>query len=157
MEIKRYVYGKMKCHLIIWVIVLYICRQKLVILIGTICLEVKLHSRHVSNYVCMKYTNNRKNETDIIINFGRETRLFKSQVLPFSKEVALGLDKEFADAIDEFFKEYPLYKLPDGTIEIISGVFDEVESSNVAFKKVMNLLVFIFQHIDNLKDDELTM
>lgn len=125
--------------------------------VGTICLEVKLHPRHVSNYamVCMKYMSNKKNETDIIVNFGRETRFFKSQVLPFSKEVAIGLDKEFADAIDEFFKEYPLCKLPSGTIEILSGAFDEVGSSNVAFKKAMKMLVFVFQHIDELDDDEL--
>lgn len=125
--------------------------------VGTICLEVKLHPRHVSNYamVCMKYMNNKKNEADIIVNFGRDTRFFKSQVLPFSKEVAIGLDKEFADAIAEFFKEYPLCKLSSGTIEILSGAFDEAGSGNVAFKKVMNMLVFVFQHIDKFDDDEL--
>ncbi len=125
--------------------------------VGTICLEAKLHPCHVSNYamVCMKYMSNKKNETDIIVNFGREARFFKSQVLPFSKEVAIGLDKEFADAIDEFFKEYPLCKLPSGIIEILSGAFDEVGSSNVTFKKVMNMLVFVFQHVDEFDDDKL--
>lgn len=125
--------------------------------IGTICIEVKLHPRHISNYamVCMKYTNNQKNKTDIIINFGRENLSYKSEVLPFNKAVCLGLDKEFADAIDEFFKEYPLGKLPSGTIEILSGGYDEVGSSSVAFKKVMELLTFIFQYIDNLSDNEL--
>ncbi len=125
--------------------------------IGTICIEVKLHPRHISNYamVCMKYTDNQKNKTDIIINFGRENLSYKSQVLPFNKAVCVGLDKEFADAIDEFFKEYPLGKLPSGTIEILSGGYDEVGSSNVAFKQVMALLTFIFQHIDDLSDNEL--
>lgn len=125
--------------------------------IGTICIEVKLHPRHVSNYamVCMKYTNNQKNKTNIIINFGREKFSFKSQVLPFNKEVCVGLDKEFADAINEFFKEYPLGKLPSGTIEILSGGYDEVGSSNVAFKKAMELLMVAFQHIDALNDKEL--
>lgn len=125
--------------------------------IGTICLEVKLSPLCVSNYamVCMKYTNNKKNEADIIINFGREDFFFESQVLPFSKEVVVGLDKEFADAINDFFKEYPSGKLPSGTIEIFSGAFDEVGSSNIAFKKTMNLLIFVFQHIDEFKDDEL--
>lgn len=125
--------------------------------IGTICIEVKLHPRHISNYamVCMKYTDNQKNKTDIIINFGRENFFYKSQVLPFNKAVCAGLDKEFADAIDEFFKEYPFGKLPGGTIEIVSGGYDEVGSSNVAFKKVMELLTFIFQHIDDLSDHEL--
>ncbi len=97
MEIKRYVYGKMKYHLIIWKIILYICIQKLV--------------------------------------------------------TSIGLDKEFADAIDEFFKEYLIGKLPSGIIEIFGGAFDEVGSSNIAFKKAINLLVFVFQHIDELFDD----
>lgn len=125
--------------------------------IGTICIEIKLHSRHISNYamVCMKYTNNQKNKTDVIINYGKENLSFKSQVLPFNKAVCVGLDKEFADAIDEFFKEYPLGKLPSGTIEILSGGYDEVGSSNIAFKKVMELLTFVFQHIDELSDNEL--
>ncbi len=125
--------------------------------IGTICIEVQLHPRHVSNYamVCMKYIRNKKNKTDIIINFGRDARFFKSQVLPFNKEVTIGLDKEFADAIDEFFKEYPLYKLPGGIIEILSGAFDGVGSSNFALKKVMNMLLLVFQHIDEFDDDKL--
>lgn len=125
--------------------------------IGTICIEVKLNPHHVSNYamVCMKYTNNQKNKTNIIINFGREEFSFKSQVLPFNKDVCVGLDKEFADAINEFFQEYPLGKLPSGTIEILSGGYDEAGSSNVAFKKVMELLTVVFQHIDALNDKEL--
>ncbi len=124
---------------------------------GTICMEVKLSPGHISSYamVCMKYTYNQKNKTDIIINFGRESLSYKSQVLPFKRTVCVGLDKEFADAVDEFFKEYPLGKLPGGTIEILSGGYDEVGSSNVAFKKVMELLTFVFQHMDNLSDNEL--
>lgn len=125
--------------------------------IGTITIEVKLNSRHISNYamVCMKYTYNQINRTDIIINFGKENYSFESQVLPFNKAVCVGLDKEFADAIDEFFKEYPLGKLPGGTIEILGGGYDEVGSSNVAFKKVMKILMFVFRHIDELSDNEL--
>ena len=65
------------------------------------------------------------------------------------------MDKEFADAINEFFKEYPHGKLPSGTIEILSGGYDNVGSSNIAFKKTMELLVFVFQHIDDLSDNEL--
>lgn len=75
--------------------------------------------------------------------------------MPFNKEVTIGLDKEFADAIDEFFKEYPLYKLPGGIIEILSGAFDGVGSSNFALKKVMNMLLLVFQHIDEFDDDKL--
>ncbi len=125
--------------------------------IGTICIEVKLHPRHISNYamVYMKYIDNPKNKTDIIINFGKENISYKSQVLPFNKAICVGLDKEFADAIDEFFKEYPHGKLPSGTIEILSGGYDNVGSSNIAFKKTMELLIFVFQHIDDLSDNEL--
>lgn len=125
--------------------------------IGTICIEVKLNPRHISNYamVCMKYVNNQKNKTDIIINFGKGNRSYKSQVLPFNKAVCVGLDKEFADAIYEFFKESPLVRLPSGTIEILSGGYDEVRSSNIAFKKTMKLLIFAFQHIDDLNENEL--
>lgn len=125
--------------------------------IGTICVEAKLHPRHISNYamVHMKYINNQKNKTDIIINFGKKNIFYKSQVLPFNKAICVGLDKEFADAIDEFFKEYPLGKLPSGTIEILSGGYDDVGSSNIAFKKTMELLTFVFQHIDELSDNEL--
>lgn len=78
-----------------------------------------------------------------------------TKVLPFNKAVCVGLDKEFADAIDEFFREYPLRKLPGGTIEILSGGYDEAGSSNASFKKVMELLTFLFQHMDDLRDNEL--
>lgn len=123
----------------------------------TICIEVKLHPRHISNYamIYMKYLNNKKNRTDVIINFGREDISYKSQVLPYNKAICVGLDKEFADAINEFFQEYPLGKLPSGTIEILSGGYDDVGSSNIAFKKTMELLTFVFQHIDELSDNEL--
>jgi len=122
--------------------------------IGTICIEAKLHSRHISNYamICMNFTDNQENKTDIIVNYGRENITFKSQVLPFNKNVCVGLDKEFADSIYEFFQEYPHRMLPSGTIEILSGGYDEVGSSNVAFKKVMELLIFVFQNINKLSE-----
>lgn len=94
------------------------------------------------------------NSKEDFMNFLVELRRDK-ELLPFNKAICVGLDKEFADAIDEFFKEYPLGKLPSGTIEILSGGYDEVGSSNVALKKAMELLVFIFQHIDELSDNEL--
>lgn len=73
--------------------------------IGTICIEVKLHPRHISNYamVCMKYTDDQNNKTDIMINFGREYLSYKSQVLPFNKAVCVGLDKDFA--VDYWYDE----------------------------------------------------
>ena len=125
--------------------------------IGTICMEAKLYPRHISNYamICMKYTKNQNDATNIIINFGNNKRFLKSHVLPFNKEVYVGLDKEFADAIDEFFEEYPVGNLPGGTIEILGGAYDEVGSSNVSFKKVMELLIFVFVHIDEMNNEEL--
>lgn len=125
--------------------------------LGTICVEAKLHPRHVSNYamICMRYRSNQENKTDIIINYGCEDDFFISQVLPFSKKVRIGLHREYLNAIDEFFKGYPFEKLPSGTIEIICGGYDEVGSSNIAFKKVMEILMFAFSHIDELSDNEL--
>lgn len=124
---------------------------------GTICMEAKLGARHISNYamVCMKYIDNHKDRTNLLINFGHEDLTFQSQVLPCGVDIQVGLNEEFADAIEEFFKEYPDRKLPCGTIEILGGGYDEVGSSNVAFKKVMELILFVFQHIDELSDDML--
>ena len=75
---------------------------------------MKLHPRHISNYamVHMKYINNEKNKTNIIINLGKENISYKSRVLPFNKAISVGLNKEFADAIYEFFKENSHGKLP---------------------------------------------
>lgn len=80
---------------------------------------------------------------------------FQSQVLPFNKSVCVGLNKEFADAIHEYFKEYPQNELPSGTIEVFGGGYDEVGSSNFSFKKGMQSLVYVFQHIDNISCDVL--
>lgn len=125
--------------------------------VGTICMEVKLHARHVSNYamICMRYTNNKETGTDVIINFGRSDISFSSFVLPFNQDVHIGLDEEFANAIDDFFKECSLEKLPSGTIEILNGGYDEVGSSQMTFKKAMELLCFIFQHVNALDENEL--
>lgn len=125
--------------------------------VGTIGIEVKLHPRHVSNYamIFIKYTNNINNETQITVQYGGENNLIKSQVLPFNKLVCVGLDEEFAEAICEFFVEYSQELLPSGTIEVLSGGYDNVGSSNLAFKKAMELLLFIFRHIDEMSDNEL--
>ena len=105
---------------------------------GIICIEARLNPRHISNYgmVFMKYTYNNSNKTNIIINYGREDFPFISQVIPFSKIIYAGLDKEFADGIYKFFQEYPAGKLPGGTIEILSGGYDEIASSIVSFQKL---------------------
>ncbi len=120
--------------------------------VGTICIEAKLHPRHISNYamVGMRYLNDKKSKTDIVVNYEGKKILCQSQVLPFNKDIYVGLDKEFADAIKGFFDEYPIRKLPAGTIEIFTGGYDEVGSSNISFKKVMELLIFVFKNIDEL-------
>lgn len=125
--------------------------------IGTICIEAKLSARHISNYamICMKYTDNQKDNVDILVEYGRNDTFFQSQVLPFNKSVRIGLDREFADAIYEYFEEYPQKQLPNGTIEIFGGGFDEVGSSNYSFKKVMQILFYAFQYIDNMSYDVL--
>lgn len=124
---------------------------------GTIAVEARLGVRHISNYamIFMKYIHKQQNSTDIIIRYGNESRLFNSQVLPFNKNVYMGLDKEFADAIGEFFEKYPIKKFPNGTIEILGGGYNEIGSSNSSFQKVMELLVFIFKYIDVLTSDQL--
>ena len=125
--------------------------------IGTICIEARLGVRHISNYamICMKYTDNQKDNVDILVNYGRNDTFFQSQILPYNKNVCTGLDKEFADAIYEYFEEYSQNQLPKGTVEILGGGFDEVGSSNFSFKKVMQLLLYVFQHIDNMSCDVL--
>lgn len=42
-----------------------------------------------------------------------------------------------------------------GTIEILNGGYDEVGSSQMTFKKAMELLCFIFQHVNALDENEL--
>lgn len=56
---------------------------------------------------------------------GKENISYKSRVLPFNKAISVGLNKEFADAIYEFFKENSHGKLPSGTIEILGGGYDD--------------------------------
>lgn len=124
---------------------------------GTICIEAHLNPRHISNYgmVFMRYTYQNSNKTNITINYGKEDFSFVSQVIPFNKIISAGLDKEFADGIYKFFQEYPSGKLPGGTIEILSGGYDEIGSSIVSFQSVMEILVFIFQNIDEMDDNVL--
>lgn len=124
---------------------------------GIICMEAYLNPRHISNYamVFMKYTDNQADRADIIINYGREDIIFQSNVLPFNKVICAGLDKEFADTVYSFFSGYPARDLPCGTIEILCGGYDEIGSSIVSFKKVMELMVFTFSNIDKLSSQEL--
>lgn len=124
---------------------------------GIICMEAYLSPRHISNYamVFMKYTDNQTDKADIIINYGRENVSFQSNVLPFNKVICAGLDKEFADAVYSFFSAYNARNLPCGTIEVLCGGYDEIGSSMVSFKKVMELMVFTFSNIDKTDSQEL--
>ncbi len=124
---------------------------------GVIAVEARLGARFISNYamIFMKYIYKQQNTTDIIIHYGNEKRFYQSQVLPENKKIYIGLEKEFAEAIEEFFEKYTMNKLPSGIIEILGGGYNEIASSNNSFKKVMALLFFIFEHIDVLMDEQL--
>lgn len=126
---------------------------------GTICMEVKLHPRHISNYamICMRYTMADEKETEVIMCSRKERIPFKSQVLPCERCIYIGLLKEFEEAIEDYFHTCPRENLPNGRIEILYGGFDEVGSSKVSFTKAMELLIFIFQHIDRVCDEEMKM
>lgn len=104
---------------------------------GTICIEARLNPHHASNYamVCMKYTPKPSSKTDIFIRFGKERVTYRSKVIPFNKSVHVGLNKEFVDAIEDFF-DLCNGNLPRGTIEIIGGAFDEVGQVMRHFKKL---------------------
>lgn len=122
---------------------------------GLICIEAKLNPRHISNYamVCMRYIKNSCNQTEIVIYSGKEEVDFTSYVLPLNKRISVGLNEEFASAVKEICMKYSHERLPSGTIEILCGGYDEVGSSKMSFKKVMELLVFTFQNIDKMTDD----
>lgn len=124
---------------------------------GTICMEVKLHPRHISNYamICMKYTPRKKAKADISIYSNSNRIEFVSKVLPFGRCIHIGLLREFEEAIEDFFYECPKGDLPNGDIEILYGGFDEVGSSKNSFKKAMELLVYVFQHIERISEKEL--
>lgn len=124
---------------------------------GTICMEVKLHPRHISNYatICIKFTPKKESETEICIYAGEKQYVFESKVLPFNRRIQIGLLREFEEAIEEFLFECPREDLPSGSIEILYGGFDEVGSSKISFKKAMELLVFIFQKVDRINEEQL--
>ena len=124
---------------------------------GMICIEAKLNPRHISNYalICMRYVKNFHNQTEIVIHSGKEEIGFASYVLPLNKCISVGLNEEFASCIKEIFMEYPHKNMPCGTIEILCGGYDEVSSSKMSFKKVIELLVFMFKNIDKMTDEEL--
>lgn len=124
---------------------------------GIICIEALLRPFPPSSYamVCMNYTSENSNGVDIIINQGEEECSFSSNVLPFHSKICVGLDDEFVEPVEEFFQEIHHERLPHGTIEILSGGYDKAGSSNYSFKKTMELLLFIYENIDNMSHQTL--
>lgn len=124
---------------------------------GTLCIEAKLNPRHISNYamICMRYTPKDIAETELIIYSDEEQIFFESTVLPFKKRIHVGLLEEFEEAIKDYFYKGMNGNLPSGTIEVLYGGYDEVGSSSVSIKKTLELLVFLFQHIEKMSDDRL--
>lgn len=122
---------------------------------GIICMEVKLHPRHISNYamLCIRYNKNEK--SNIIINNGVTDILFDSRVLPYGKKISTGLTKEYIEIIEKFFKEYSSSKLPNGTIEVITGGYDDVGSSACSFEIIIELLMYTFARINQVSDQQL--
>ena len=123
---------------------------------GVICIEAKLNPLHISNYamICMKYTKTMSDNVTIIIYSGEADIPFKSRVLPLSRSVYMGLNKEFEEVLRKFFEKCPNEKLPSGKIEILCGGCDEVGSSEVSFNKVMDLLFFAFSNIGKIDEDD---
>ncbi len=120
---------------------------------GTICLEAQLNVWHCSNYgmVCVRYTDTGSDKTEVIIHRGNGN-IDKDSIL-FRENAIAGLDDEFTDAIKDYFNEQPHDMIPKGRIEILCGVYDEIGSSNFAFRNVMNLISFVFRNDSRLEDD----
>lgn len=126
---------------------------------GTICLEAYLRPTDICNYamIGMSYKSDPKADTaNIVINYGEEDISFNSQVLPSHKEVSVGLERKFVEAVEEFFVEYASkYELPGGTIEILFVGYDGAGSSNISFKQTMELMIFLFKNIDHMEYEQL--
>lgn len=123
---------------------------------GTICMEAKLNQRHASNYamICMKYTYTQSKKTDIIIHYGNYYKDKKINGL-FNKNAVIGLDDFFAKAIYDFFRECPPNIIPCGVLEVIGGAYDEVGSSYMSFKCIIELMIWIFSNYNRISEDSL--
>ncbi|WP_281085569.1 hypothetical protein [Eubacterium ruminantium] len=122
---------------------------------GTICMEAKLNPRHASNYamICMKYTYTQSKKTDIIIHYGNYHKDKKNGL--FNKNAFVGLDDFFAKTIYEIFSELPSDIIPCGVIEVIGGAYDEVGSSFMSFKCIIELMIWIFSNYNRISEDSL--
>ena len=88
-----------------------------------------------------------------IIEYDRESVDDTIKDMMTNKKAILGLNEEFAKNLEEFFVEYPAKRLPQGTIRIFNGAYDETGSSYVSFKSVMELIIDAFENFYNLNDD----
>lgn len=122
---------------------------------GIICMEVDVYPKHASNYamVCVEYVPNQSDKTNIIIEYDRESVDDTIKDMMTNKKAILGLNEEFAKNLEEFFVEYPAKRLPQGTIRIFNGAYDETGSGYVSFKSVMELIIDAFENFYNLNDD----
>lgn len=121
---------------------------------GIICMEINAYPRHASNYamLCMEYIFNESNLTNICIEFNRDTTISNQKEILQNKNAIIGLNNEFAKAIEEFFVEYPSKKLPSGTIRIFNGAYDEIGSSYYTFKRITEFIINVFSNYNSLND-----
>lgn len=122
---------------------------------GTLCIEAKKIPSHASNYamICMKYRYIQSSQTDIVIHYGN---CYKDRTNGlFNKNAIIGLDDEYAKNIDEIFREIPSENIPCGVIEVIGGAFDEVGSSYMSFKRIIELIIWIFTNYNIISKDSL--
>lgn len=122
---------------------------------GTLCIEAKLNPRHASNYamICMKYTYIKSPKTDIVIHYGN---YYKDKMNGlFNKKAVVGLDDFFAKTIYDIFREFPPDIIPCGVLEVIGGAYDEVGSSYMSFKCIIELMIWIFSNYNRISKDSL--
>lgn len=122
---------------------------------GTLCIEAKKIPSHASNYamICMRYTYSQSPKTDIVIHYGN---CYKDKTNGlFNKNAIIGLDDEYAQNIVEILKEIPSENIPRGVIEVIGGAYDEIGSSYMSFKRIIELMIWIFTNYNIISKDSL--
>ncbi len=122
---------------------------------GTLCIEAKLNPRHASNYamICMKYTYIQSPQTDIVIHYGN---YYKNKMNGlFNKNAIVGINDFFAKIIYEIFGEFPRDSIPCGVLEVIGGAYDEVGSSYMSFKCIIELMIWVFSNYNRISEDSL--
>ena len=120
---------------------------------GTICMEAKLNHGHASNYamVCIKYTYRPSQTTEIIIHYGN-CRKNTGMTGLYNKNAIVGLDEFFANIIYKFFEECPSETIPGGVVEVVGGAYDEIGSSYMSFKCVIETVIWIFSNYKKISE-----